>query len=137
MVDPRSIIALFFCVVPVTAAPIEVWIEKPRSTRFVFGDVEFAAQVESEDPVAGVEFFLDGEKIAEFVSPPYRLMVDVGFDNVEHEFRVVARTRNGETASSVMVTAALKVDETVEVDLQQLYVTVTSGDRRVLDLERE
>jgi Ca-activated chloride channel family protein len=31
----------------------------------------------------------------------------------------------------------LQVDEVVEVELQQLYVTVTEGGRRVLDLERD
>ncbi len=122
---------------PVLAEPIEVWIDKPRSTKFVFGDVDFVAKVESDEPIAAVEFFVDGEKVAEFVHPPYRVVVDVGFENVEHEFRVSARTASGETTSSVMVTAALHVDETVEVDLQQLYVTVSAGGRRVLDLDRE
>jgi Ca-activated chloride channel family protein len=121
---------------PTVAAPIEVWIEKPRSTKFVFGDVEFEASVQSEEPVTAVEFFLDGRKIAEFSGPPYRLLVDVGFDNVEHKFQVVARSSSGESSSAVMVTAALQVDEMVEVDLQQLYVTVSSGSHRVLDLDR-
>ena len=123
--------------VPDLAAAVEVWIEKPRSTRFVFGDVEYEASVKSDDRVVAVEFYLDGRKIAEFASPPYRMLVDVGFDNVEHEFRVEVRTQAGETASAVMVTEALQVDEMVEVELQQLYVTVSSAGRRVLDLERD
>lgn len=121
---------------PLAAAPIEVWIDKPRSTKFVFGDVDFEATVKSEEPVAAVEFYLDGKKLAEFVNPPYRMLVDVGFDNVGHEFSVVARTVAGETASSVMVTSALQVDEMVDVELQQLYVTVTENNQRVLDLNR-
>lgn len=122
---------------PAMAEPIEVWIEKPRSTKFVFGDVDFEAAVQSAEPVEAVEFYLDGNRIAEFVTPPYRLLVDVGFDNIEHEFRVVARDVNGETASSVMVTSALQVDEIVDVELQQLYVTVSQGGERVLDLDRD
>ena len=121
---------------PSLAAPIDVWIEKPRSTKFVFGDVDFEASVQSDEDVAAVEFFLDGRKVAEFVGPPYRLLVDVGFDNVEHEFSVVARTATGEKATAVMVTTALQVDEMVQVDLQQLYVTVSGGGQRVLDLDR-
>lgn len=132
----RWVPTLLVVAAPIMAAPIEVWIEKPRSTKFVFGDVEFEAAVESTEPVIAVEFFLDGKKLAEFVGPPYRMLVDVGFDNAEHEFRVVARSSTGETASSVMVTAALHVDEMVEVDLQQLYVTVSSGGQRILDLDR-
>jgi Ca-activated chloride channel family protein len=132
----RLLFVALLVATPMVATPIEVWIEKPRSTKFVFGDVEFEASVQSEEPVTAVEFFLDGRKIAEFSSPPYRLLVDVGFDNVEHEFQVVARSSSGESAAAVMVTAALQVDEMVEVDLQQLYVTVSSGGRRVLDLDR-
>jgi len=49
----------------------------------------------------------------------------------------VARDVEGESASSVMVTSALQVDEIVEVELQQLYVTVTEGGQRVLDLDRD
>lgn len=130
-------IACLLLAVPAFAEPLEVWIEKPRSTKFVFGDVDFEAVVQSDQAIEGVEFYLDGKKISEFVNPPYRLVVDVGFDNVEHEFRVVARDVAGQTASSVMVTSALQVDETVKVELQQLYVTVSAGGRRVLDLDRE
>ena len=133
----RALLLLMLLSTAVVAEPIEVWIEEPRSTKFVFGDVEFVAAVQAEAAVESVEFFLDGRSIAEFVNPPYRLLVDVGFDNLEHEFRVEARTVDGETASSVMVTSALRVDETVEVDLQQLYVTVSDGGERVLNLSRD
>ncbi len=132
----QPLLTLLLLAAPLAAEPSEVWIEKPRSTKFVFGEVEFVAAVQSTEPVASVEFFLDGQSVAQFVNPPYRLLIDVGFDNVEHEFRVEARDVNGQTASSVMVTAPLQVDETVEVELQQLYVTVSSGGERVLDLDR-
>ena len=96
----RVLFVALLVATPMVAAPIEVWIEKPRSTKFVFGDVEFEASVQSEEPVTAVEFFLDGRKIAEFSGPPYRLLVDVGFDNVEHEFQVVARSSSGESPRS-------------------------------------
>lgn len=128
---------LMLVALPGLGASIEVWIDQPYSAKFVFGDVEFEAKVESDERVAAVEFYLDGALLGELVRPPYRLMVDVGFENVEHEFRVVARTVGGETATAVMVTSALQVDDVVEVELQQLYVTVSQGNRRVLDLERE
>ena len=132
-----TVCVVMMAALPSVAASIEVWIDKPRSTKFVFGDVEFEAKVQADERVAAVALYLDGTKLGEFVSPPYRLLVDVGFDNVEHEFKVVARTVSGETASAVMVTSALHVDDVVEVELQQLYVTVSQGNRRVLDLERE
>lgn len=75
---------------PSSAAPIQVWIAKPLSTKFVFGEVEFEASVQSEERVAAVELYLDGVKLGELVRPPYLLTVDAGFDNVEHEFKAVA-----------------------------------------------
>lgn len=122
---------------PGAAAPLDVWIEKPRSTKFVFGPVEFEATVQSDEQVASVELYLDGQRLGEFIRPPYRITVDVGHENMEHEFRVVARTVSGETATAVMVTSALHVDDKMEVELQQLYVTVSEAGRRVLDLERD
>lgn len=119
------------------AASIDVWIDEPRSTEFVFGEIDFEAAVETSLGSSAVEFYVDGVKRAELFEPPFRVKVDVGYENVEHEFRVVARAPNGETASRVMVTAALHVDEVVEVELQQLYVTVDEGGRRVLDLNRD
>ena len=97
----RHLIAglVLMAALPSLATAIEVWIDEPRSTKFVFGEVEFEAKVQADERVAAVEFFLDGVKLGELVSPPYRMMVDVGYDNVEHEFRVMARTIGGETAS--------------------------------------
>lgn len=119
------------------AASIKVWIDEPRSTEFVFGEIDFEAVVETSEPSAAVEFFLDGVKKAELFEPPYRVKIDAGYDNMEHEFKVVARAPSGETANMVIVTAALQVDEVVEVELQQLYITVANGGERVLDLDRE
>jgi len=132
-----AVVVFVAATMPSLAAPIEVWIAQPLSTKFVFGDVDFEATVQSAERVAAVELYLDGVKLGELVSSPYLLTVDVGFDNVEHQFKVVARTVSGETASAVMVTAALHVDDVVEVELQQLYITVGDFDRRVLDLEQD
>ena len=129
------VMALFAA--PVLGAPVEVWIDKPRSSGFVFGDVDFEATVNAEEAVALVQFLLDGKVVAEFVHPPYRMLVDVGFENEEHEFRVVAKTTSGLTGEAVMVTAALHVDEAVDVGLQQLYITVSDGGKRVQGLGSE
>jgi Ca-activated chloride channel family protein len=130
----------FLCVmlaVAGQAGAIDIWIDRPSSTDFVYGEVDFEAAIEITEGSAAVEFFVDGVKMAELFEPPYRVKVEVGFENVEHEFKVVARSADGQRASRVIVTAALHVDEIVEVELQQLYVTVGEGDRRVLDLDRD
>ncbi len=119
------------------AAPLEVWIERPRSAEFVFGRIDFVARVVGEEPIARVELLVDGRSVATLVRPPYRVEVDLGNDNVEHQFEVVAHTTRGRTAAARVVTPKLQVDDVVEVELQQLYVTATAFGRRVLDLRRE
>ncbi len=122
---------------PGIAAGLQVWIDSPLGSDFVYGPVEFVAAVAGQDPVAGVQFFLDGRSLGEVVRAPYRITVDVGHDNVSHEFKVVARSRTGLTASRTIETPPLKIDEVVDLELQQLYVTVTREAARVLDFSRE
>ena len=121
------------------ATSLEIWFEHPRSADFVFGEVEVEVEVAAtaDDSDIVVEVFVDGRRVGELASPPYRLKVDVGYDNVEHEFKAIVRTGSGETETAIVITPKLQVDEVVEVELQQLYVTVTEGDDRVLDLSRE
>jgi Ca-activated chloride channel family protein len=101
----------------------------------VFGTVEVAVEVLSIEPVARVEIRLDGEVVAVLTEPPYRALVDVGHENVARRFEVTATDASGEQATAVRVTGAVQVDEEVELELQQLYVTALRDGRRVLDLE--
>jgi Ca-activated chloride channel family protein len=119
-----------------SGAEVNVWIDKPDSTESVFGLVDVEVAVASDEPNVQVEFFLDGRALGIVAEPPYRAKVDVGHENVEHEFRVVARTPSGQTVEAIVVTPSLRVDDTLEVELQQLYVTASRNGTRVLDLER-
>lgn len=118
------------------AASIEVWIEKPRSAKMVSGVVEFMAVAAGDEEIATVEFFVDGLSVATLSSPPFVVKVDVGDKNEEHEFEVIARSVSGVTAVSKVVTPALAVDDLLQIELQQLYVTVSDANRRILDLEK-
>jgi VWFA-related protein len=53
---------------------------------------------------------------------------------VPHTFEAIARDAAGDTATGRVVTRTIAVDEAVDLELQQLYVTVTRGSQRVLDL---
>lgn len=117
------------------ADALEVWIEKPRSSEFVFGQVEVLIKAAPVEEVGTVQLIVDGREVALFDRPPFRVVVDVGEENEEHEFEVLAHSVGGETVSAVVVTPALQVDEVVDLGLQQLYVTVSGFDGRVLDLE--
>jgi Ca-activated chloride channel family protein len=125
--------ALFLLSHPLMAG-FEVWIEKPRSAKMVSGVVEVLAVAAGDEEVATVEFIVDGLPVGELSRPPFAIKVDVGDQNKEHEFRVIARSVNGTTATSIVVTPALAVDDSLEIELQQLYVTVTQDSMRVLDL---
>ncbi len=117
--------------------PLTVAITSPPPGEAVFGEVEIAAEVYPPNRVAKVEFLVDGELVGEVASAPFRITVDLGEDNVEHRFEVRATGAAGELAQSLLVTPAIHVDAEVTAELQQLYVTVTNGSRRILDLGQD
>jgi VWFA-related protein len=118
------------------AAPPAVRLVKPAPDQVVFGEVEIVADVSGTSALTRVEFIVDGVSAGVVTRPPWRLLVDVGQDNVEHEFRVVVEAGAGERASAALRTPRVAVDQEVEVTLQQLYVTATAGGEPVHDLRR-
>ncbi|MGB3562323.1 MAG: VWA domain-containing protein [Thermoanaerobaculia bacterium] len=133
----RLITSLLLVFVATQASAVEVWIDRPSGLEYVYGKVEILAIVVSEENVSGVEIWVDGDRLGELVEPPYNVTVDVGYDNTVHEFKAIARSAAGRTATARVVTPVLEVDEVVDIELQQLYVTVTQFDHRVLDLQRQ
>ena len=118
------------------AHAIGVRITQPEFGVPVFGRVEVVATVSSEHPITGVEIFLDGVPAGRLTQPPYRFRLDVGGDNVGHRFEVVARDTAGQEARDVVITPAIQIDQEIEIELQQLYVTVTRGGEAAGDLNR-
>ena len=110
-----------------------VTIKKPLPGQPVFGDVEVVVQAAPAGSVETVELFVDGRFVAFLEAPDYRTEVDVGEENAEHRFEAVARG-SGEPGRALLVTPKVRVDEELELRLQQLYVTVSRNGRRVLDL---
>lgn len=116
------------------AVALEVWIERPRPSEFVFGQVEVLIRAAPEEEVGTVQLTVDGRQVALFDRPPFRVAVDVGQENTEHEFEVLVRSVDGELKFAAVVTPALQIDEVVDLGLQQLYVTVSGFGKRVLNL---
>ena len=114
-----------------------VIIDRPTFLEPALGEVEVVARVEASESVRSLSLVVDGRPQAILETPPFRWIVDVGEDNVEHTFRVVARNAAGEVAEAVVTTPPLRIDEQVDLELQQLYVTVTRGGSTVEDLRRE
>jgi len=103
----------------------------------VFGEVEVEVEVISSYPVVEVVFELDGERIGRRTQPPYRLVVDTGPDNRPRVFEITARDSSGEVVTETVTTKSLRIDGRIELELQQLFVTVTRGGRRTLALGRQ
>lgn len=121
---------------PFPALAAEVRLVSPAPNHPLFGEVEIRAEVGGA-PVSRVEFYLDSLRIGVVDKPPWRIVVDVGQDNREHSIEALAYGPNGPIGSAALRTLPLQVDDEIEVGLQQLYVVVERGNRRVTDLSRE
>jgi Ca-activated chloride channel family protein len=121
----------------VAGAAVQPRIIAPAPDQAIFGQVDVAVQVAADEPVTRVEVFINGVRRAVINQPPWRTTIDVGDDNAQREFRVVAYGASGASAAATLETAPVRIDEQLDVQLRQLYVTVTrSGGERILDLEQ-
>lgn len=132
-----GLLLLAFAVAPLAAwAETQVVIVKPSFLHPVFGEVEMEVEVTSDLPVEKVEFIVDGRHRGEDAEAPFATVVDVGQRNRKHRFEAVVHLAGGEPVRELLETPAIKVDEEIDLGLQQLYVTVTQGSDRVLDLPK-
>lgn len=116
------------------AVKVEIVSPTPETPAFGTTEVEVAAR--GGGAIAKVELYFNGKKVAERSSPPYRFTVDLGQENVDRQLRAVARTTSGARGEATVTLPSLRVDEEIQLNLQQLYITVTRSGGRVLDLDR-
>jgi len=117
------------------AAAVQVKILAPAAAQPIFGQVVFEAQVAGNEAIVRVEFLIDGKPVGVVRSPPYRVVAEVGEDNRQREFRAVAYGAGGGSATDRVVTMPVRIDEQMNVRLQQLFVTVMQRGARTLALE--
>ena len=100
--------------------------------------IEIAVAVRSDEPVASVELRIDGEIVQRWKSPPYRLVHDFGLSGRSRALEARAVGATGQTAVAFLESPAVRIHDVVDLELQQLYVTVEDrrGKRR-LGLSRE
>ena len=98
----------------------------PAEDRPAFGDLTISVDVLAED-VIEVEFHVDGEEVGRLRERPYRLPIDLGEDFGAHRFEVVVRRREGQELRAVRRTPGLHIDEVIDLELQQLYVSLPDG----------
>lgn len=116
---------------------ILVSILRPGSGQAVFGRVELAAEVFSDEPLDRVEFYVDGALEAQVRRPPWSVTLDVGEDNRDRRFEVVARGRWGGVGRAAVATHPVEIVAQLEVALHQVFVTASRGGEPVRDLPRE
>lgn len=135
----RTLIAVLFLSLSLAdvAAAIDLFVRQPREGKPVFGSVEVAVEVLSVEPVVQVEIRLNGEVMGRLSEAPYRLLVDVGQENRRHTFEITATDALGATVTRTIVTGRIEVNMSLDLELQQLYVTVARDNRRQLGLGRE
>lgn len=119
-----------------SAEEIAVAITNPQPGTAVFGELDFSVEVSANERIQSVDFWVDGEYVTTVKKPPYRTRVDVGNENISHQFTAVARAVSGSEGTAHVSTPEVVVDLEMDLWLQQLYVTVTRDDEAVLDLER-
>lgn len=117
------------------AEPIQVWITRPTEGEAVFGKIWFEVEVQANEPLTRVDFFVNGALRTRDDTRPYRALVDAGEENVPKRFTAVAHGLSGATGSATVVTPGIPVDLEMDLALQQLYVTVNREDEAVLGLE--
>jgi Ca-activated chloride channel family protein len=120
-----------------TAAAIDIFVHAPRERQVLFGQVEIELEVLSGEPVAEVEIRLDGQVVALLKEPPFSTHVDVGQENRGHVFEFTATDIRGAKATRTLVSGMVEIHGEVDLELQQLYATVTRDGERVLDLDAE
>ena len=130
-IRPIGLIGLILVALPAAAQlPPRVVILQPPATQPMFGATEIVLDVEpGGSPVAQVEVFVDNVRIGVLERPPWRMLVDVGQQNSSHHIEVIARDARGTAASAEVRTPRLQVDDEIDVELQQLFVTVEGKGR--------
>jgi len=118
-------------------AQVKVQIDSPTADQPVFGPTSVMVEVQGAEPVDRVEVFVDNQLKGTAKAPPFNFQIDVGDDNVRREFRAVAHTKTGKTATSTVVTVPVEITEVMNIKLKPLFVTVTRGGRRDLSLTQE
>ncbi len=132
-----SVLCVLF--LPRPAQAFDVRITQPPAGEPLIGEVEVRVEIlPPTTRVERVEVLLDGAPAGVAERAPFRVLIDAGEENREHKLEVVAYSADtapgGGEARAAMTTPRLQADAEVQVELQQLFVTVHRGGKPVLDL---
>jgi len=136
--SPVRLLAVLLFLLSLPAWAAEVRIVQPGPGEPILGEVEVRVEiVPPGTPVERVEVFLDGQPAGVAERAPFRVLVDAGEENKQHKLEAVARTAGGAEVKASITTPKLQADAEVQVELQQLFVTVHRDGRPMLYLSRQ
>lgn len=119
------------------AAQVAVRIQAPTPDQPVFGQTDVEVGVRTGEKIDRVEVFLDGKLMGSAKTPPFRVQVDVGEENVAREFKAVAYTASGASAADAIVTQPVQIMDELNLKLRALFVSVIRDGSRNLSLAQE
>lgn len=124
--------------IPATAmAQVAIRIQSPTPDQPVFGQTDVEVGVRAGEPIDRVEVFVNGKLMGSSKTPPFRVQVDVGDDNVPREFKAVAYTASGASAADSVVTQPVQIMDELNLKLRALFVSVIRDGSRNLSLAQE
>jgi Ca-activated chloride channel family protein len=133
----KRVLFVLLALFSLPAWAVEVRIVQPGPGEPILGEVEVRVEVlPPGTAIERVEIFLDGEPAGVAERAPFRVLVDAGEENKPHKLEVVARTAGGAQVKASITTPKLQADAEVQVELQQLFVTVHRDGRPMPGLTR-
>lgn len=105
--------------------PVRVKLVRPLAGDVTAGEIEILAEVESSEPIAWVDFFVNGWPAARVRSSPWRAIVTVPDEPGPCRFGAVARSVSGGRGSDTVTTRRVVLEERLDVSLRQVHVAVT------------
>ncbi|HEV8241932.1 MAG TPA: VWA domain-containing protein [Thermoanaerobaculia bacterium] len=105
--------------------PVTVRLTSPVAGEVTTGEVDVTADVDTTEPVAFVDFFVNGWPAARVKQPPWSARIPVPDEGGSCRFTVVARTTGGGRASDSVITRRVVHEDRVEVALRQVFVTAS------------
>lgn len=131
-----GLLALVLLAAGAAQAVVSGQIVSPTADQPIFNKTEVQVAVSSTEKVTKVEIFVNGKLVGTATQAPWTVSFDAGESNIKREIKAVIHGASGATATHTIVTDPVHVDEQIDLRLQQLFITVTRGGARSLDLDQ-
>jgi Ca-activated chloride channel family protein len=129
------VLSLVLLAAGMARAAVSGQIVSPTADQPIFGKTEVQVAVSSTEQVTKVEVFVNGKLVGAATQAPWTVSFEAGDQNIKREIKAVVHGASGATATHTVVTNPVQIDDQLDLRLQQLFVTVTRGASRSLDLD--